>query len=59
MKFLSCDWGTSNFRLRLVDTNKKEISGEVLSEEGITETYNQWVATGLPEKERIGFYKKS
>jgi len=58
MKFLSCDWGTSKFRLRLVDTSKKEISGEALSEEGITETYNQWMATGLAEKERIGFYKK-
>jgi|SRR5450432_188268 2-dehydro-3-deoxygalactonokinase len=56
--FLSCDWGTTNFRLRLIDTNKKEISGEVLSGEGIIEMYNQWMATGQPEKERIDFYKK-
>jgi 2-dehydro-3-deoxygalactonokinase len=58
MKFLSCDWGTSNFRLRLVDTNKKEIYGEVLSDEGIAETYKQWMTSGRPEKERIGFYKE-
>jgi 2-dehydro-3-deoxygalactonokinase len=55
--FLCCDWGTSTFRLRLVDTDKKEISGEIISDEGIAETYQQWLATGRPETERIHFYK--
>jgi 2-dehydro-3-deoxygalactonokinase len=56
-RFLSCDWGTSSFRLRLVDTGKKEITAELFSDEGMAETYQQWVATGRPETERIDFYK--
>jgi 2-dehydro-3-deoxygalactonokinase len=55
--FLSCDWGTSTFRLRLVDTDKKEISGEIISDEGIAKTYQQWLETGGPEIERIHYYK--
>jgi 2-dehydro-3-deoxygalactonokinase len=56
-RFLSCDWGTSSFRLRLVDTVNGEVSGEVLSEAGIAETYRLWKASGRPEAERIPFYK--
>jgi 2-dehydro-3-deoxygalactonokinase len=56
-KFLSCDWGTSSFRLRVVDAFTEEISGEVISDEGISESYQQWLVTGLPEQERIPFYK--
>lgn len=55
-KFLSCDWGTSSFRLRLVNADSKEVSGEVLSDEGIATTQLQWLATGRPESERISFY---
>jgi len=32
MKFVSCDWGTSNFRLRLVDGG---VTGEVRTDEGV------------------------
>jgi 2-dehydro-3-deoxygalactonokinase len=56
--FISCDWGTSTFRLRLIDSGKKEISGVVLSNEGIAGTHEQWMATNQPESERIGFYKR-
>ena len=56
-KFLSCDWGTSSFRIRLVDADTEEISGEVISDEGISDTFEQWLATGLPEQDRIPFYK--
>lgn len=56
-KFLSCDWGTSTLRLRLADTDSKEISDEFISDEGIAEAYRQWLATGRPESERIPFYK--
>ncbi len=55
-KFLSCDWGTSSFRLRLVDADSKKVSGEVLSDEGIAETHQQWLRSGRPEAERISFY---
>jgi len=33
--FFSCDWGTSNFRLRLVDASSLEIAAEVRSDVGI------------------------
>ena len=39
---LSCDWGTSSFRLRLVDVRDHQISGEILSDEGVSGTYNRW-----------------
>jgi 2-dehydro-3-deoxygalactonokinase len=57
-KFISCDWGTSSFRIRLVDADTGEISGEVISDEGIADTYQQWLASGLPEQERIYFYQR-
>ena len=33
--FLSCDWGTSNFRLRLVEIASMEVRGELRSGDGI------------------------
>lgn len=56
-RFLSCDWGTSTFRLRLVNAVTRKISIEFSSEVGIAETYRQWQATGRPEEERIDFYR--
>ncbi len=55
-KILSCDWGTSSFRLRLVNANTQEIVSEVVSKQGIAEIYQNWRATGMRETERIGFY---
>ena len=57
-QFLSCDWGTSSFRLRLIDATSLEIKKEVSNDQGIALTYNQWLATGKPESERQAFYKK-
>lgn len=57
-RFLSCDWGTSTFRLRLVDAVKRETCTELVTGDGIAETYQQWLATGLPESERIDFYRE-
>lgn len=54
---LSCDWGTSAFRLRLIDLNGKVID-EVLSDKGIASVYNDWLQENLNEHERIDFYKK-
>jgi 2-dehydro-3-deoxygalactonokinase len=56
-KFLSCDWGTSTFRLRLVDAVNRETSAELKTNDGIADTYQQWLATGRPEAERIDFYR--
>jgi len=57
-RFLSCDWGTSTFRLRLSDTSTGEAHAELIIKEGIAETYQQWVATRLPEPERVDFYRR-
>jgi 2-dehydro-3-deoxygalactonokinase len=56
-RFLSCDWGTSTFRLRLVDPVKRETCAELITDDGIAETYQQWLTSGLPEAERIDFYR--
>ncbi len=56
-KFLSCDWGTSTFRIRLVDAVKREASAELITNDGIANSHQQWLATGRPETERIDFYR--
>jgi len=55
---LSCDWGTSSFRLRLVDVVNGNIKDEVFSDKGIASIYNDWLQENLNENERIVFYKK-
>lgn len=52
---LSCDWGTSSFRLRLVDTNTGEIKGERATSEGVAPTFQAWQDYGRPD--RIVFYR--
>ncbi len=41
---LCCDWGTSSFRLRLVNKENQQILGEVASPDGIASTFNAWNA---------------
>lgn len=55
-KFLSCDWGGSSFRLRLVETRTGEIYSETQSDMGISETWRQWLSRAKPESGRIQFY---
>lgn len=43
---LGCDWGTSSFRLRLIDTTDLQLIGEVTSQEGVASTFTNWKATG-------------
>jgi 2-dehydro-3-deoxygalactonokinase len=54
---ISCDWGTSNFRLRLVDSDRREAIGEVSGAEGVAAVYSRWRESGLGPKERLGFYQ--
>lgn len=56
-QFLSCDWGTSSFRLRLV-----QVEGLVLLEEeknsgGIAEAFKRWKDESGKENERLSFYQ--
>lgn len=39
---LCCDWGTSRFRLRLMDTTHLACVGDVLSPAGIAATFDGW-----------------
>ena len=43
-KFISCDWGTSNFRLRLVETHSLKIFSEVRTDLGIKKCYQLFTA---------------
>ena len=52
-KFLSCDWGTSNFRLRLIEASTFSVLHEQRSNEGISATYQTWQTSG---KDRWNFY---
>lgn len=45
-KFLSCDWGTSSFRLRLIRSEDLEIMAEIKNDRGILETFKSWQQNG-------------
>ncbi len=53
---ISCDWGTSSCRVRVVDA-----AGRVLAStggsQGIAATFADWQRSGLPESARMGFYQ--
>ena len=55
--FLSCDWGTSSLRLKLVDCKDGTVLAEQRSAQGIAETFNLWQETGGQNNERkAAFY---
>ena len=39
---LGCDWGTSSFRLRLINSQDQQLVGEITSQEGIASTFTAW-----------------
>ncbi|SKB32417.1 2-dehydro-3-deoxygalactonokinase [Daejeonella lutea] len=51
---LCCDWGTSSFRLRLVDVSDYRVIAEHLSSEGVAATFSSWQAAGSDD--RFNFY---
>jgi 2-dehydro-3-deoxygalactonokinase len=55
--FLSCDWGTTSFRLRLVQRDGLVVLAEEVNAQGIAETYRKWKAANEPEKSRLSFYQ--
>ncbi|HEY6504899.1 MAG TPA: 2-dehydro-3-deoxygalactonokinase [Chitinophagaceae bacterium] len=56
-KIISCDWGTSALRLRVVDIDSMAVLAEAVSEQGISGTFNLWKQSGKPESERLSFYQ--
>jgi 2-dehydro-3-deoxygalactonokinase len=55
-KFLSCDWGTSSFRIRVVSILDLKVLAEEKSDEGIASTFNLWKEKNLIEENRFDFY---
>lgn len=53
---LSCDWGTSNFRIQLVDVESKKILSAKTSDKGIAKVYSEWRDAGQKGDRRIAFY---
>ena len=41
-KFISCDWGTSALRLRIIDIDKMSVLAEAVSAQGISGTFELW-----------------
>jgi len=50
--FLSCDWGTSSFRIRLINIIDGKVLAEEKSSQGIASTFNLWLETGGTGEER-------
>lgn len=55
-KFLSCDWGTTSFRLRLIDVNTLQVMAEHKNDYGIAETYRNWERQDADATKRKSFY---
>ena len=53
--FISCDWGTSAFRLRMIDASTKQVLAETSSAQGISATYALWKEQ--TSVDRISFYR--
>jgi len=56
-KFLSCDWGTSFFRLRLVEYESLEVIAEEKNDKGIASTFKSWKENGADQETRQAFYE--
>ncbi|SMB80909.1 2-dehydro-3-deoxygalactonokinase (2-keto-3-deoxy-galactonokinase) (2-oxo-3-deoxygalactonate kinase) [Hymenobacter roseosalivarius DSM 11622] len=54
--FLSCDWGTSSFRLRLVECEGLNVLAKASSKEGNAATAELWQQAQQPPEQRLGFY---
>jgi len=53
---LCCDWGTTSFRLRLVNIPDQEIIGEILSADGVALVYDAWKAVEEGEEDKQRFF---
>src|SRR3954471_11076386 len=53
--FISCDWGTSAFRLRLVNAATKEVLATIKTDHGNAAVYNDWI-NNHQQEDRLTFY---
>ncbi len=55
--FLSCDWGTTSFRLRFVEGDTLKFTSVEDKEQGIANTYRSWKLSEKNEEERFYFFR--
>lgn len=55
MNILCCDWGTSSFRLRLVNSDSFAVLAELQSADGVAGIYRSWQEQG--SSDRFSFYE--
>ncbi|MDB5210048.1 MAG: hypothetical protein JWQ30_875 [Sediminibacterium sp.] len=55
-RFLSCDWGTTTFRLRLVDAVDCTVIAEEKNQQGIADTHAAWKQRNTGIETRPAFY---
>lgn len=55
--FFSCDWGTSAFRLRLVDMGDLKVVSEIKTGYGIAAAFESWKKAASDEQGRKKFYQ--
>lgn len=53
---ISCDWGTSNLRVRLVVARENITKDEIRTSEGVAVVYNAWM--GQKEIDRLSFFSR-
>jgi len=51
--FYSCDWGTTNLRLRLIDASTSAVLSSIETDQGIARVFSEWK---LSDMERFSFY---
>ena len=54
--FISCDWGTSSLRLKLVDTSTETVLKEITSDNGTAQTHESWIRSREQKSDRLQFY---
>lgn len=56
---LGCDWGTSSFRLRLINKADLRLLGELTSQEGVASMFTAWKTNGDSlDKSREEFFRQ-
>lgn len=55
-KLLCCDWGTSNFRLYLINTLNQEILGQVSDTKGVAVLFKEWEKQN--DQDRVLFFRQ-
>src|SRR6185503_13241141 len=51
--FYSCDWGTTNLRIRLVQASTNIVVSGIETDQGISKVFSQWKLSGM---DRFRFY---